>query len=311
MADTLCVYIIHDTNGVAYIGQTNDLARRLHEHNSGQGADFTRKHRLSRWYLAWSQNVKDRAEARCMERYLTQCTAYGLPLPVAAKTWGPTVHRDHFRHTKRVADPNDTTTQMPTRFLVWKNGKWTDRGRFYRHQPLTTTAMRAMQRRLVVPIEQPFSPELDQRITSLKARAQRLGLTITTRESSLTQTLTLRRTRQDLVLRRADDPDAIETALDIYEAWPLRDFTAYPIKPDERPRDTAADSIQEPPPGRAPREMNEQQLSLILVALQHFEQTIPRTNDNGRALVGLSFTTRAQIERELDGRRAATLDTTR
>jgi putative endonuclease len=38
------MYILLCSNGQYYTGSTNDLERRLAEHNSGKGANFTRKH---------------------------------------------------------------------------------------------------------------------------------------------------------------------------------------------------------------------------------------------------------------------------
>ena len=37
-------YILRCSNGAYYVGSTNDLERRLAEHQSGQGSNFTRKH---------------------------------------------------------------------------------------------------------------------------------------------------------------------------------------------------------------------------------------------------------------------------
>ena len=39
-----CVYILKCANGLYYTGSTHDLEKRLAEHQSGQGANFTRKH---------------------------------------------------------------------------------------------------------------------------------------------------------------------------------------------------------------------------------------------------------------------------
>lgn len=37
-------YILECSNGQYYVGSTNDLERRLQEHQAGEGANFTRKH---------------------------------------------------------------------------------------------------------------------------------------------------------------------------------------------------------------------------------------------------------------------------
>jgi predicted GIY-YIG superfamily endonuclease len=39
------VYLLHCANGSHYGGHTDDIARRLKEHNSGKGAEHTRKYR--------------------------------------------------------------------------------------------------------------------------------------------------------------------------------------------------------------------------------------------------------------------------
>ncbi len=38
------MYILLCSNGQYYTGSTNDLERRMLEHNKGEGANFTRKH---------------------------------------------------------------------------------------------------------------------------------------------------------------------------------------------------------------------------------------------------------------------------
>jgi len=39
------VYILKCANGKFYTGSTVDLARRFHQHQAGEGANYTRKHR--------------------------------------------------------------------------------------------------------------------------------------------------------------------------------------------------------------------------------------------------------------------------
>ena len=42
---TYWVYVLASKpNGTLYVGVTNDLARRVHEHKSGEGGEFTRKY---------------------------------------------------------------------------------------------------------------------------------------------------------------------------------------------------------------------------------------------------------------------------
>lgn len=306
MAEALCVYIIHDANGRAYIGQTNDLARRLSQHNTGQGSAFTRAHRTSNWYVAWSQRVTDRAEARCIERYLTIKAALRLAMPIRAAQWAPLVHVDHERRKRKFRIDGDDTPRT-TEGMVWKDGAWLRRGtgHFYSADPWAPAQLRAWKAKHVQPIDQPIPAHLKARLDALTKRAESLGLKLQGTDSALLRALTLTRERQRVVLRRTDDPDAIETALDIYEGWPNRDYAAHPLKADEKPREGTPDSSAEPPPGRAPRDMSEQQLALILLALQHLPKLLPRNQSTNEALAGLCFTTRAQIERELDQRRAS------
>ena len=61
------VYILKsEIDGRLYKGITNDLRRRLKEHNSG-------KHKSTKgykpWKLVYSEEVKDRMEAREREKY--------------------------------------------------------------------------------------------------------------------------------------------------------------------------------------------------------------------------------------------------
>jgi putative endonuclease len=51
-----------------YIGYTNDLARRLDEHNTSRGGKYTRQN--APWTLVYSRPYPDRASAVKQERYL-------------------------------------------------------------------------------------------------------------------------------------------------------------------------------------------------------------------------------------------------
>jgi len=39
------IYLLRCSNGSYYVGRTDDIARRLEEHNFGKGAEHTRKYR--------------------------------------------------------------------------------------------------------------------------------------------------------------------------------------------------------------------------------------------------------------------------
>ncbi len=55
------VYILASSrNGTLYIGVTNNLARRVHEHRSGEGGEFTKKYRVHQLvYYEFFQDVND------------------------------------------------------------------------------------------------------------------------------------------------------------------------------------------------------------------------------------------------------------
>ena len=51
------VYIMNSESGTLYTGVTNDLARRVQEHKSGTGSEFTQKYRIHR--LAYYEATND------------------------------------------------------------------------------------------------------------------------------------------------------------------------------------------------------------------------------------------------------------
>jgi predicted GIY-YIG superfamily endonuclease len=63
------VYILRSLrNGKLYVGHTDDLSRRLTEHNEGRGGRFTREQ--GPWELRHSEEHPDRASAARRERFL-------------------------------------------------------------------------------------------------------------------------------------------------------------------------------------------------------------------------------------------------
>ena len=63
------VYIVRsERNGKLYVGHTDDLQRRLAEHNSGRGGRFTRQQ--GPWRLVHAEPHSDRSAAARRERYL-------------------------------------------------------------------------------------------------------------------------------------------------------------------------------------------------------------------------------------------------
>ena len=63
------VYILRSLrNGKLYIGQTEDLNRRLLQHNGGKGGRFTREQ--GPWELVYCEMQPDRTAAVQRERFL-------------------------------------------------------------------------------------------------------------------------------------------------------------------------------------------------------------------------------------------------
>jgi putative endonuclease len=63
------VYILQSLKtGKLYIGHTDDLARRVEEHNSGWGSKYTRQN--GPWMLLYSESCPDRSSAVKRELYL-------------------------------------------------------------------------------------------------------------------------------------------------------------------------------------------------------------------------------------------------
>jgi predicted GIY-YIG superfamily endonuclease len=64
------VYVLENADGRFYVGQTNDLHRRLDQHNELPAADgkFTLKN--GPWALVWSESHSSRASAVRRERQI-------------------------------------------------------------------------------------------------------------------------------------------------------------------------------------------------------------------------------------------------
>jgi len=64
-----CVYILRSlADASLYIGQTNDLARRLAQHNNGAGRSYTAGR--GPWKLVYQELHQTRSEAMARERFL-------------------------------------------------------------------------------------------------------------------------------------------------------------------------------------------------------------------------------------------------
>ena len=65
------VYIMANRkNGTLYLGQTDDIMRRVWEHKSGIGSSFTREHGCGR--LVWFERHNTRQSAFARERQLKE-----------------------------------------------------------------------------------------------------------------------------------------------------------------------------------------------------------------------------------------------
>jgi len=60
------VYVMRSSEGYVYIGQTNDINRRLAEHRSGK-SKWTK--RGSSWELVYSEEYQSRSEAEAKWKY--------------------------------------------------------------------------------------------------------------------------------------------------------------------------------------------------------------------------------------------------
>ena len=60
------IYVLRNKEGKQYIGQTNNLSRRVIEHNSGFSR-YTKK--KGPWTLKYSEEYKTRSEAMRREKY--------------------------------------------------------------------------------------------------------------------------------------------------------------------------------------------------------------------------------------------------
>jgi len=68
-ASVYYVYILRSLKtGRFYIGHTDDLARRMEEHNTGRGGRYTRQN--GPWTLLYSETHPDKVSAVRRERYL-------------------------------------------------------------------------------------------------------------------------------------------------------------------------------------------------------------------------------------------------
>ncbi|MBI4064556.1 MAG: GIY-YIG nuclease family protein [Elusimicrobia bacterium] len=66
------VYIVHCSNNTFYTGITNDLARRLSEHQTSQGSKYTRSFKPTK--ILWQEPHPDRSSALKREAQIKRWT---------------------------------------------------------------------------------------------------------------------------------------------------------------------------------------------------------------------------------------------
>lgn len=66
------VYLACCANGTLYVGSTQDVTRRLAQHNAGQGGRYTRMHRPLTLVACWA--FPSRRTARQVERAMKRLT---------------------------------------------------------------------------------------------------------------------------------------------------------------------------------------------------------------------------------------------
>ena len=90
------VYIVENPNGKFYVGQTEDLDRRVRQHNDPSHSEmkYTTKH-TGPWELVWFEEHSDRASAMTRERFIkSRKSATWIRKHLLSPRASPDVHRD-------------------------------------------------------------------------------------------------------------------------------------------------------------------------------------------------------------------------
>jgi len=93
--DTFFVYVLENERGRLYVGHTNDVTRRLAEHNGDDptGRKFTRKN--GAWRLVWFESCSSRSEAVRRERFIkSRKSAAWIRTHLLTGRASPDGHRD-------------------------------------------------------------------------------------------------------------------------------------------------------------------------------------------------------------------------
>ncbi|HEX3314771.1 MAG TPA: GIY-YIG nuclease family protein [Gemmataceae bacterium] len=67
---TFWTYVLENPSGRFYVGHTDDLERRLVEHNDAESGDPTFTHKNGPWKLVWSEPHADRSAAMRREKQI-------------------------------------------------------------------------------------------------------------------------------------------------------------------------------------------------------------------------------------------------
>ena len=88
------MYVLENAVGRFYVGQTDDLDRRIAEHNdpAGPKSKYTAKH--GPWRLVWSERHPDRPSAVRRERFIKGRKSAAWIRQYLLSRASPDVHRD-------------------------------------------------------------------------------------------------------------------------------------------------------------------------------------------------------------------------
>ncbi len=92
---TFWTYILENAAGRFYIGHTDNLERRLLEHNAEEKIGTKHCHKHGLWQLVWSEPHPTRSEAMRRERFIkSRKSATWIRTHLLASRASPDGHRD-------------------------------------------------------------------------------------------------------------------------------------------------------------------------------------------------------------------------
>jgi len=90
----LTVYILENPQGRFYVGQTDDLDRRLAQHNDPETRSGKYTHKNGPWELVWSEKHATRSAAMRRERFIKSRKSAAWIRQYLLGRASPDVHRD-------------------------------------------------------------------------------------------------------------------------------------------------------------------------------------------------------------------------